>query len=115
MSSKSAAEEEALKNKETLDYGLNDEVDDEEAFGAFPEHLEFVKMMRSSQKMANHIKKKVPISWRGYSSSVFPNLPTFTTEELKDRLKKALTHVMDITSKEKQVILQYYLINVYNI
>ena len=80
-----------------------EEENDVKEFGLFPEHLDFVKMLRSSQRMADHVKTRVPVIWRGYKSCVLPNIPNFTTEDLRERLRDALKHVTDITTKEKEV------------
>lgn len=78
--------------------------DDEKEFGKFKSHLEFVKMIRDAQTMANETKSKVPFTWRGYKSSVFPDLPPFTKKVLWDRLKNALKGVFDITVHERQLL-----------
>ena len=77
---------------------------DEEIFGKFPEHLEFIAMVRQSKKMADHIKTKVPICWRGYESSIFPGLKPLSTKDLKGRLKMALQGVFNLSNEEKMVI-----------
>ena len=54
--------------------------------------------------MADESGTKVPIGWRGYKSSVFPNLPKFSTKDLKDRLRNALRSVRNITLEEREYI-----------
>lgn len=80
-----------------------DEPTDEDEFGAFPTHLEFIQMLRQAQEQADESNKKVQYTWRGYKSSVFPRLPPFTTKVLWDRLKMALKGVFNITVEERKV------------
>ena len=70
----------------------------------FPTHMDFIEILRDAQTSADVTKSKVPISWRGYHSSVFPDLPKFTGKEFKNRLTMALRGVCNITLKERQVI-----------
>lgn len=91
-----------MSEKEITD----EEEEDIKNFGKFPVHIEFIKMLRSSQKMADHINKKVPLQWRGYKSSVFPNLPPFSVEDMRNRLLNALKGVSNITVPERQVRLK---------
>ena len=60
-------------------------------------------ILRDAQARANEIGQKVPFGWRGYKSSVFPNLPTFSTKDLQDRLRNALRSVRNITLEERKV------------
>lgn len=78
--------------------------EDAEHFGGFPSHVEFVRMLREAQKLADETNDKVPINWRGYKSSVFPHLPRFTVKCLKERLKFALKGILDISAAETKVI-----------
>lgn len=74
-----------------------------EMFGEIPEHAEFVSMVLDAQIMANERQERVPYSWRGYKSCVFPNLPKFQPSDLKERLRVALKGIVNITPKERQV------------
>ena len=77
-------------------------------FGEFPDHVDFVRMVQDAQVMAMETKKRVPYSWKGYKSCVFPNLSKFKLKDLEERLCLALKGVFSITAKEKQVISYYY-------
>lgn len=76
---------------------------DEKEFGEFPSHVEFVRMIRDAQKKADDTNTKVPFSWRGYKSSVFPDLPPFSKKDLWNRLKMALKGVHHIDPRERKV------------
>lgn len=73
------------------------------AFGEFPQHVEFVYKIKEAQEKANQSKEKVPFSWRGYNSCVFPGLPKFQVKDLKERLRLALKGVFNITRMEREV------------
>ena len=95
-------------NKSTSSSTLDDlnvaaEEEDEQLFGDSKSHLEFIKMLRATKKMADHTNSKVPLQWRGYKSSVFPSLPPFTVKDLKDRLKLALKGVFNMSGEERKV------------
>ena len=80
-----------------------EEDDNDEMLSKIPEHLEFFKMLRNGQKMADHIKSKIPIVWRGYKTSVFPNMLTFTPADLNERLITALKNILDTSPDERKV------------
>lgn len=61
-------------------------------------------MVQDAQCMANDKQEKFPFEWRGYKSSVFPNLPTFQVDQLRERLLMALKGVFNISSDERKVI-----------
>ena len=73
-------------------------------FGEFPEHLEFIELIRKKQEEADEKKEKIPFQWRGYKSSIFPNLPKFGMKELKQRLRLALQGAFNLSGREKKVI-----------
>ena len=81
----------------------DDGVDDERIFGQFPMHVEFVKLIRAAKKKADDTKEKTPISWRGYHSSIYPNLPDFTEKDLWNKLAKALQGVFNMSAPERKV------------
>ena len=75
----------------------------QETFGEFAQHVEFVNMVQDAQDRAIKTQERVPYSWKGYKSSVFPNLPKFQLKDLQERLRLALKGVFNITLKERQV------------
>lgn len=81
--------------------------EEKQFFGSFPKHLEFIQLIKECQDEADRKKERVPFKWRGYQSSVFPDLPKFTLDDLKKRLRMALTQILNITFKEKKV--KFYL------
>lgn len=74
-----------------------------EAFGKFPQHIEFIRMIKDAQEMADEKQERVPYSWRGYKSCVFPNLGKFQLKDLRERIRLALKGIFNITLKERQV------------
>lgn len=81
------------------------EDDIQEKFGDFPQHVEFVRMLQEKQCLADKKQEKVPYEWRGYKSSVFPNLPTFQLDQLNNRLIMALRGVFNISPNERKVFI----------
>ena len=79
-----------------------------EVFGGFDSHLDFIRILKETQKVAREKKTKATFQWRGYSSSVFPNIPEFTIPNLKDRLKMALRGVLNISNQETKVIYIFF-------
>lgn len=113
-------EPEASENVDTMDPSKPSEVGDLESaeddesddpneeqdkkdFGAYPSHVDFIKMLRSAKKMADRSQTKVPVVWRGYKTSVLPFLPPFSTADLKERLKRALKGQFNLPSPERKV------------
>lgn len=85
---------------------VDDETSDMENFGKFPEHLQFVKMIRAAKKVADQSQSKVPVLWRGYKTSVLPQLPPLTSQALKNRLIWALRGI-NIQGLEREVTYCY--------
>lgn len=81
--------------------------DEEAAFGQFPRHLEFVKIIKDAQEKAQRTQERAYYEWRGYKSSVFATVPKFKITDLKDRLIQALKGVVNITEEEKLVNIFY--------
>lgn len=77
---------------------------DSSRFGVVPEHIEFIKMLRDAKKEADETQTKVNIIWRGYKTSVLPDLPPFTVKALRDRLIWALRGIYSLKNSEREVI-----------
>lgn len=82
---------------------LADEESDFHNFGAVPEHVEFIKLIRAAKEKADETKNKVPVVWRGYKTSVLPELPPLTVKALRDRLIWALRGIYNIKTAEREV------------
>lgn len=74
-----------------------------ENFGTCPDHVDFIQMVRAAKEQADHSQTKVPVVWRGYRTSVLPNLPPLTVKALKDRLIWALRGIYNLRSDEREV------------
>lgn len=87
-----------------LDSTIADENCDEDNFGRFENHVEFIKLIRDAKETADRTNSKVIVNWRGYKTSVLPGLPPLTVKALKDRLIWALRGVSDLKDCEREVI-----------
>ena len=68
----------------------------------FPIHAEFKEMVAKAQKHADKKKGPVEVSWRGYTMTVKPNLPTFTEYDLDTILLQAVDTLVEMEKKEKK-------------
>lgn len=99
------------KKSDSTSSNDNSPIDDNEfdvveivdTFGTFPEHVDFIKMICAAKKVADSTKDKVPLNWRGYKTSILPNLPPLTISDLKERLMFALRGVFNASGPEKEV------------
>ena len=69
----------------------------------FPQHKEFVILVRNAEKRARRDNTKAYYTWRGYRGFVSPNLPEITIPGMKMRLMNALRRISDISPSEKKV------------
>lgn len=88
-----------------VDAPENEEDDDDKLFGTCPDHVVFIKMIRTAKEEADACQTKVPVTWRGYKTSVLPNMPPLTEKALRDRLIWALRGIFNLRTEEKEVIL----------
>ena len=93
---------------------IADEEMDSDRFGKFPEHLDFIKLIRSAKKEADETSNKVNVTWRGYKTSVLPNLPPLTVKALRDRLIWALRGIYNIKTSEREVIFFFFFYEIHN-
>lgn len=91
--------------EEVLDANIEiaDEKLDSQRFGTVPEHVEFIKLIRDAKKEADETKSKVNVTWRGYKTSVLPDLLPLTVKALRDRLIWALRGIYNIKTSEREV------------
>ena len=89
---------------EDPDSDLSKEVADEKLDSQrFPEHVDFINLLRAAKAKADETKEKANVTWRGYRTSVLPNLPPFTVKALRDRLIWALRGIYNIRASEREV------------
>lgn len=80
----------------------------------FPEHVEFVKLCRQAQEVAQSSGQVTNFWWRGYKGVVAPNLPPIDAKTMYCRLMNALHKVNIKTVAETMVRkTKYYNIHVY--
>ena len=54
---------------------------------------EFIQLLINAKTVADMNETEVPVEWRGYGTSVMPNLPPFTKTTLRERLNSALQNI----------------------
>ena len=74
-------------------------------------HSEFIQMLVNAKAVASMNGKSVRVHWRGHYTSVKPNEPPFTSDDLRMRLSKALLDIRLPTDEEREVHL--FLLNRY--
>lgn len=61
-------------------------------------------MIRDAKKKADESKNKVNVNWRGYKTSVLPDLPPLTEKALRDRLIWALRGIFNLGTAERELL-----------
>lgn len=63
-------------------------------FGDFSEEeVEFIQLLINAKTVADLNENPVNVEWRGYETTVQPNLPSFSKRTLRERLNSALQHI----------------------
>ena len=66
-------------------------------------HSEYIQKLIHAKAMADMNGKSVTIHWRGYYTSIKPNLPPFTMNKLRTLLSEALAKIKLPTDEEREV------------
>ena len=72
----------------------------------FPDHENFIKLLKEAQRQSELSGVRVCLEWRGYRTHVDPIDPRLTNVNIAMRLHHALKNVNDLT-QEEQLVLHY--------
>ena len=66
-------------------------------------HSKFIQLLVNAKATADMTQDPSFVTWRGYKASVKPNLPAFTKDYFRLRLKEALKSMKELSVQEVEV------------